>query len=217
MKSTLKQKHSALSDSESSDNSDHINKSWIDSFLEEKSNNWFCSIPYSYLSDEFNLVNIPVEHFKSAFSQLINRSNNSLDSSDSYDSDSEEIIDQCTTRMYGLIHARYIFTEEGTLAMYEKFQEGIFGQCPRFKCNGQHLLPIGMHDHPGISTAVLYCCKCQQLYHPDEIHSKIDGAFFSRSFVPFFLLELPKIQKNLKVESNSLPPNENSTPQNTNK
>lgn len=182
-------KHSVISDTESSDDSEKGSLSWIDNFLDQPGSDWFCRIPDIYINDSFNIygLGLSAPHEKLAFKQLLGKVS---DSSDSFDSDSEDEIEKCTEELYGQIHARYIFTDEGIHEMIQKFKEGVFGICPRFSCNGQHLLPIGLHDHPGLGSVKLYCCHCKQLYQPDPVHAAIDGAFFTRSFPLYLLLEL---------------------------
>lgn len=183
-----KVKHSFMSDTDSSDDSENMNKSWLDSYLDLPASDWLCKIPINYISDEFNVVGIPIDksHAKPAFQQLVGDS----DSSDSFDSDTEDEIDNCTETLFGLIHARFIFTPEGIQMMKLKYAKGLFGICPRYKCKGEKLLPVGLTDHPNVCNAKVYCPKCHQLYEPDPIHASLDGAYFTVSFPHFFILEL---------------------------
>lgn len=186
-------KHSFISDTESSDESDKEGENWIDTFLCQPGSEWFCQISESYLNDGFNLYGLESHknHGKLAYKQLLG----SKDSSDSFDSDSEDEIEKETEQLYGLIHARYIFSEEGLNQMIKKFKDGVFGTCPRFACNGTHLLPIGLSDKPNKSNVKLYCCNCRQLYNPDEMHESIDGAYFTKSFPQYLLMELSIMEK----------------------
>ena len=65
----------------------------------------------------------------------------------------------------------------------EKYNQGVFGKCPRVICESQHLLPMGQHDVPGVSNVKLYCTKCEDIYNPKSSrHNSIDGAYFGTSF-----------------------------------
>lgn len=189
-------KHSVMTDTDSSDDSQKLHKSWVDSFLEQPSSDWFCRIPTSFMSDGFNTCGLCVEqsYAKTAFNQLLEMDSDE-DSSTSFDSDSEEEIEKCTEVIFGLIHARYIFTAEGVREMAKKYDEGVFGACPRVLCGGQHLLPVGVTDHPGVDTVKRFCPSCGQLYLADEAHKDIDGAYFTKSFAHYLLLELKRIKK----------------------
>ncbi|KAH0789914.1 Casein kinase II regulatory subunit family protein [Histomonas meleagridis] len=187
-----KSKHSVMTDTDSSDASGERG-SWIDSYLEQSFGDWFCNIPLSFAGDGFNTFGIAIDQAraKSAFHHLLGSDS---DSSDSFDSDSEEEIERCTEKIFGLIHSRYIFTADGLNEMKKKYQDGVFGYCPRFYCNKQNLLPLGLTDHPGVATVKLYCPNCKQIYEADDVHSKIDGAFFTKSFAHYFLLEMNQMK-----------------------
>jgi casein kinase II subunit beta len=190
----VKMKHSFISDTDDDNNSEKSNHSWIDSFLEQPESNWFCRIPTSYINDTFNTYGLCLDapHRKSAFSQLLGNADNS---SDSFDSDSEDEIEKATEQLYGLIHARYIFTAEGVAEMTKKFNEGVFGKCPRYECHESHLIPIGLTDRPNVETVKSYCFCCKQVYEVDPAYSTLDGAYFTKSFPHYFLMELKSAEK----------------------
>jgi casein kinase II subunit beta len=70
--------------------------------------------------------------------------------------------------------------------METKFNNGDFGQCPRFACNGQNVLPVGLSDIPAESEVKVYCPRCNGVFETPL--SRADGAFFGRTFAHFFLL-----------------------------
>jgi casein kinase II subunit beta len=185
-------KHSVMTDTDSSEDIHKLRRSWLDSFLEQPSSDWFCRVPIAFASDGFNTYGLRIEqaHVKSAFHQLLGSTG---DDSDSFDSDSEDEVEKCTESIFGLIHARYIFTVEGLAEMHEKWRAGAFGECQRCLCQNEHLLPVGMTDRPGVDTVKLYCPKCRQLYEADEQHAMLDGAYFSKSFPHYFLLEVKRM------------------------
>lgn len=180
-----------MTDTDSTDDSDKLHKSWIDSFLEQPSSDWFCRVPASFAGDSFNTYGLRIDqnYAKTAMLQLIGSDDNS-DSNDSFDSDSEDEIEKTTENIFGLVHSRYIFTPDGLNQMYKKYVNGVFGVCPRYKCNGQHLLPVGLSDRPAVDTVKRYCPNCKQLYEADKTHQHLDGAYFSRSFPHYLLMEM---------------------------
>lgn len=96
--------------------------------------------------------------------------------------------------LYGLVHARYIITARGLQKMLEKYKNADFGYCSRVFCQLQHLLPVGLSDHTGVSAVKLYCPKCEDLYNPKSSrHSLIDGAFFGTSFPGMFFQAYPHL------------------------
>jgi casein kinase II subunit beta len=98
-------KHSVMSDTDSSEDSEKLHKSGIDGFVEQPSSDCFCQVRPAFASDGFDTfgLRIDLSHAKSAFAQLfvgIKESSDTL-----YDSDSEDKIDKCTERLFGLIHS----------------------------------------------------------------------------------------------------------------
>ena len=61
-------------------------------------------------------------------------------------------------------------------------------------CEGQQLLPAGLHDTPGQSLVKLYCARCEDLYSPKSSrHAHIDGAYFGTSFAHIFFQVFPNM------------------------
>ena len=95
--------------------------------------------------------------------------------------------------LYGLIHQRYILTPEGLEKMKTKYLNGSFGICPRFLCNKQLVLPIGMSEELSISRVKIFCPKCEDVYVPRLKFVDIDGAYFGKSFPNIFFQTFPEL------------------------
>jgi casein kinase II subunit beta len=50
--------------------------------------------------------------------------------------------------LYGLIHARFVLTNDGLNAVLEKFYKADYGRCPRTHCMDQPVLPAAASDNP---------------------------------------------------------------------
>ena len=111
------------------------------------------------------------------------------------------IVEASAELLYGLVHQRYILTRMGLQAMVcyesscsyrlidlsyelfffqvEKYEQGIFGACPRVFCNGTHVVPCGRTDIPGHDTVKLYCPNCSDIYTPPSSRFQgVDGKDF---------------------------------------
>jgi casein kinase II subunit beta len=130
---------------------------------------------------------VEVPHYQQAY-ELITDSLNT----EKYDGEGNAMWDEIEAsarHLYGLIHARFIITGRGLTKMSEKFRAGEFGRCPRVLCQGQHVLPIGLHDLPGQKGLKLYCPNCEDVYNPStRRHVNIDGSYFGTSF-PHLILQ----------------------------
>jgi casein kinase II subunit beta len=78
----------------------------------------------------------------------------------------QNTIENEAENLYGLIHARYLLTSRGLQTMADKFKNGNFGNCPRVQCKGTALLPVGLSDIPKREAVKLFCCSCNEIYHP---------------------------------------------------
>ena len=96
--------------------------------------------------------------------------------------------------LYGLIHARYIVTNRGMHAMYEKYRSAAFGRCPHVFCQGQPVLPVGLSDLPRNYTVNVFCPRCHGLFFPKSTRqANIDGAYFGTTFPHLYLMTHPDL------------------------
>lgn len=136
---------------------------------------------------------------------------------DSLTEEQQEIVESAAEMLYGLIHARYvsgksrtdlspfhaltdcshlsftliryILTNRGMHAMYEKYRTAAFGRCPRVFCQGQPVLPVGLSDMPRNYTVNVFCPRCHGLFFPKSTRqANIDGAYFGTTFPHLYLL-----------------------------
>ncbi|GAV53193.1 hypothetical protein ZYGR_0AI04760 [Zygosaccharomyces rouxii] len=175
------------------DSSEYV-EMWIDLFLGRKGHEYFCDVDPEYITDRFNLINL--QKTVSKFTQVVQYIVDELDEYvlEGMSHARLEQLESDARKFYGLIHARYIITVKGLQKMLEKYKDADFGRCPRVYCNFQPLLPVGLHDVPGIDCVKLYCPSCEDLYIPKSSrHSTIDGAYFGTSFPGMFLQAFPEM------------------------
>ncbi|CEP60694.1 casein kinase 2 regulatory subunit CKB2 LALA0_S01e16820g [Lachancea lanzarotensis] len=176
-----------------SDSSEYV-EFWIDLFLGRKGHEYFCDVDTDYIVDRFNLINL--QKTVNKFTQVIQYIVDELDDTilEQLSSGRMQQLEHDACKLYGLIHARYVITIKGLQKMLQKYKEADFGRCPRVYCNFQPLLPVGLHDAPGVDCVKLYCPCCEDLYVPKSTrHSAIDGAYFGTSFAGMFLQAFPEM------------------------
>ncbi|KAL7718899.1 Casein kinase II subunit beta [Entamoeba marina] len=183
-----------LSDRSDSDG-DLDDMSWIEWFCSLRGNEFLCMVDEGYIQDEFNLYGLQqyAPNFEATIDMILD-----LETPEVLTEDQQLEISKNAHRIYGLIHARYITTTNGLLAMQQKYRNSDFGTCPRILCHNQPLLPVGLSDLPDVSSVKMYCPECGNLY--DSKHcksSKLDGAFFGTTF-PHLLLMQQKKKKESK-------------------
>jgi casein kinase II subunit beta len=172
---------------------------WVRRFCEALGHEFFSAVPSAYMSEDFNWLNITYD---------VDAINLMLGAAPPrhLDQRGRSGLYALARRLYGLIHARWILTDKGLVAMREKYERGDFGRCPRVACRGQHVLPLGLSDEPDPSVSSagdreenagvkVYCPRCRQLYHPgNSYHRGLDGAWWGTSFVSLFLLAFPDLR-----------------------
>ena len=79
--------------------------------------------------------------------------------------------------------------------MYRKFQEGVYGYCPRALCDSQKCLPVGLSDQMKGSRLKQFCPKCDEVYMMQkprqgggtQTATNLDGSSFGQSFPQIFM------------------------------
>jgi casein kinase II subunit beta len=137
------------------------------------SHNWLSLVESAFFEDAFNTYGLPIAAADYQLALQVIRGE--LPPPDA---------NRLAETAYGYLHARYIFTAKGLKAMRRKFEAGVFGQCPRFRCDCQQLLPIGLASDMGRETAKVFCPRCRDIY---DAETDLDGAAFGPSFPHFFL------------------------------
>ena len=164
---------------------------WIPTFLQRKGNDLFVEVNVNFICDTFNLTGLDstLSHFHDALDVI-------LDQEVDIDSDSEhEVVQNEAEVLYGLIHARYIITKQGLAEMRRRFQRRHFAACPRYLCEAQSTLPLGISDEPHRDSVKLFCPRCEEVYRPVQArHEMIDGAFFGTTFPHLFFVTFPELK-----------------------
>ncbi|KAJ3446075.1 casein kinase ii subunit beta [Anaeramoeba flamelloides] len=166
---------------------------WIKRFCSQKGKEFFCQVSKEYVNSNFNLFGLQKnsEHIKSVLKIIRDEKVPELELMTK--KEKEQVYAQ-TVLIYGLIHARYILTDEGMRKMERKYLQGVFGKCPNIFCKRQPCLPLGRSDQPHKSAVKLYCPKCREIYLPKQKYRIFDGAFFGTTFAHMILNVRPTLQ-----------------------
>lgn len=165
--------------------------SWITWFCALRGNEFFCEVDEDYIQDDFNLtgLNLLVPYYEYALDMVLDVE---MPMEDSLTEEQQEIVESAAEMLYGLIHARYIVTNRGMHAMYEKYRTASFGRCPHVFCQGQPVLPVGLSDLPRNYTVNVFCPRCHGLFFPKSTRqANIDGAYFGTTFPHLYLMTHP--------------------------
>lgn len=165
--------------------------SWIQWFCSLRGNEFFCEVDESFIQDNFNLTGLSeqVPYYLYGLDML-------LDVQSPYEEkwteEQQEIVETQAEKLYGLIHSRFIVTTRGLDAMNEKFQSVAFGRCPRYHCEGQPVLPVGLSDSAQLHSVRIFCPRCEEIYYPKSArHARIDGAYFGTTFAHLLCMMFP--------------------------
>jgi casein kinase II subunit beta len=165
--------------------------SWISWFCSLRGNEFFCEVDEDYIQDDFNLtgLHLLVPYYDYALDMVLDVE---MPMEEKLTEAQQEIVESAAEMLYGMIHARYILTNRGMHAMYEKYRSASFGRCPHVFCQGQPVLPVGLSDLPRNYTVNVFCPRCHGLFFPKSTRqANIDGAYFGTTFPHLYLMTHP--------------------------
>ncbi|KAI8331339.1 casein kinase II, regulatory subunit [Chlamydoabsidia padenii] len=167
-------------------------KYWVDWFLGLNGNDYFCKVDDSFIMDRFNLTKLD-EYIPCYYSEALDMLTDHFDYRE-YDQGTRMEIEKMARHLYGLIHARFILTNTGMAKMMIKYKQEVYGNCPRYFCKNQPLLPVGISDQPLTTSLKLFCPYCKDVYNVSTPrHSTLDGAYFGTTFAHLFLQSNPSL------------------------
>ncbi|KAL6452625.1 CKB1 Casein kinase II subunit beta [Candida maltosa Xu316] len=206
---------------------------WIQQYCDLFGHDYFVQVSQDFIEDDFNLTGLSsqVPYYREALYTILdyqvetaedhsNDTNNNNNNSNNNNSGSSNkrnpselpnkaLLSHSAELLYGLIHARYIVSKQGLTAMASKFERNDFGSCPRFFCDGMHLIPVGSTDVPGQETVRLFCPCCNDIYIPSSSrYLNIDGAFFGTTFPGLLVKMFPEIENQCRIRINKFSQND---------
>lgn len=165
-------------------------KPWITQFHELEKNKWYVPIEPAWVADWFNQYGIrdAFKLFDEAVELITDKHS---DKWPTFDDDKICKIHVEAVRIYGLLHQRWIAQPKGLELMKKKYDQGVFGYCPRVNCRRCKLLPMGTTLEMRKHSVKLFCPCCCDLYKAQTKYI-IDGAHFGPMFPSLFLFEYTK-------------------------
>ncbi|OLL26703.1 Casein kinase II subunit beta-1 [Neolecta irregularis DAH-3] len=165
--------------------------SWIAYYCSCVGHEYFAEVQEDFIEDDFNLTGLSalVPYYKEALEMILD-----IEPEDWHAVPDTALVENSAELLYGLIHQRYVVSRQGIQQMYDKYEAGHFGYCPRVFCNQTQVVPCGRSDLPRLDTVKLYCPNCFDIYiPPNSRFQRIDGAFFGTTFPHLFFKTYPEL------------------------
>jgi len=156
-------------------------------FCSIQGHEFFCEVPSEWIEDGFNLYGLRQEVgqlYDRALDLILDRRRTPESASTTSSPIAEQDLMLASFVLYGLIHARYIVCSAGLEAMLRKYTMAEFGWCPRYFCQRQPVVPLGLSDRLRQEVVKIYCPRCRQVYDPPVMpgQAAVDGAYFGTTF-----------------------------------
>lgn len=196
---------------------------WIQQYCELFGHDYFVQVSQDFIEDDFNLTGLSqqVPYYREALYTILDYqvetaedhnndpTNDSRSKRNPAELPNKALLAHSAELLYGLIHARFIVSKQGLTAMASKFERNDFGSCPRYFCDGMHLIPVGSTDVPGQETVRLFCPCCNDIYIPSSSrYLNIDGAFFGTTFPGLLVKMFPEIENQCRIRINKFSQND---------
>jgi casein kinase II subunit beta len=169
---------------------------WIEWFCRLKGNEFFVEVDEDYAQDDFNLTGLSqvVPYYDDALNIILDE-----DDQDHLGDDESALLETATQMLYGLIHARFLQTNRGIQALYEKYSSGVYGVCWNEHCEREkrYVLPIGS-DIVGQSHVNVYCPSCGECYVPRSSKLQVSEARL-RISSPYSMQTVWRLDRHLRI------------------
>ncbi|KAH0794422.1 Casein kinase II regulatory subunit family protein [Histomonas meleagridis] len=156
---------------------------WIEFFSQQKGD-FLVDIDTEFIKKEAEEFRNKISDFDYALKVILSQNLNP-------DEHDKEMLAQAEI-LYGLIHQKYLLTEEGQKKMIEKFQNGVFPRCPRSFCHNKSCFPCGISCDIGVDKMKIFCPNCTDFYDYEGVED-IDGAYFGDKWIHFLVHNHPEI------------------------
>ena len=168
-------------------NNVEIVKDWKSYYLSK--NPWLCDIPNDFILDSFNIYGLCTEFEEKTKCRSFQLCLDVITRKLKLDLAQMGDIVNYIPVVYGMIHNRFLLTQDGMSKIEEKYNASVFGVCPRIYCRMEKLLPIGLSSELGKSKVKVFCPCCREVYEPST-KVDLDGAYFGPNMVHIFMDDL---------------------------
>jgi len=157
---------------------------WIKNFLTESQNQFLIEVDSDWIKDKFNHTDLLADIDPALSEKYMPSHYKGMRLIVDIPGDYTKEHDEAARFFYGLLHARYVLTNQGINRLLIKYDQGLYSKCPKVGC-GSNMLPAGRDNLPGISRVHVYCPVCDDLFKSE---SELDSAYFGQNLPHMFFM-----------------------------